>query len=582
MKIVLLGCSSLFPLTSVLKKTVVGAQVLEAPFGQVAASVLGGDGALWDPAPEVAIVWQRAEAAFPSLRRLVEGELSALGEIQGRFDDELSEFHQVLAAAEKRVGGLLLVAGFTLPRGASLGLLEWKHPGGLAAMIARANASLFEAAARLKKLVPIDLAAATRGLERLHDDRMWYLGKIPFAQGVYEKFGAEAARRIRALSTPPRKVIVTDLDNTLWGGIVGEVGPLKVSVGGTDPKGEAFRDYQRALRALSRRGILLAIASKNDEGVAMEALSTHPEMLLRPTDFAAWRINWRDKAQNIAELADELSLGRDSFVFIDDTPAERALVRETFPEILVPEWPKDPAAYMNALLELECFDTLRITSEDLARSGQYVAERGRQSMQREVSYEEWLQRLGLEVKVEAVGAAQLPRVAQLFAKTNQFNMTTRRRSEAELEALGRSEDARVLAFSAKDRFGDQGLIGAAVVSRTPGGDTAIVDDFLMSCRVLGRGVEETMVAEIARIAERWGARRLQAPFRATERNGPAKGFYAKAGFVAPADPAGDLPRPADAEETVYVLDRAGDGGFPLATPPHVAVERCDTPRGETS
>ena len=251
-----------------------------------------------------------------------------------------------------------------------------------------------------------------------------------------------------------------DLDDTLWGGIVGDDGWQNLSLGGHDAIGEAFVDFQKELKALSRRGVLLAIVSKNDEAIALEAIDKHPEMLLRREDFVAWRINWT-KA-NLEELVRGVNLGLDSAVFIDDNLSERARVRETLSEVLVPDWPEDKTQYVTALRALNCFNAVSVTEEDRSRTSSYVAERERQGSLNAVgSLDEWLQTLGLVVEVEELSSLNLPRAVQLLNKTNQMNLQTRRMPEGEIAAWSQESGCKVWTFRVKDRFSDYGLTGLA-------------------------------------------------------------------------------------------------------------------------
>jgi FkbH-like protein len=267
---------------------------------------------------------------------------------------------------------------------------------------------------------------------RAFNPRLWYLGKVPFGNELFKAAVRDLKASLRGIQGQARKLVILDLDDTLWGGIVGDVGWRKLVLGGHDPAGEALVDFQHELKALTRHGIVLAIVSKNEESVALEAIREHPEMILRKDDFANWRINWEDKAKNIAELTADLNLGLDSTVFIDDNPVERARVREALPEVLVPDWPEDKRLYPHALRSLDCFDKPAISEEDRRRQQMYVIERKRTELKIQVgSVEGWLQTLDLIVKTEPLNAANVGRLTQLLNKTNQMNLSTRRMIEQE-------------------------------------------------------------------------------------------------------------------------------------------------------
>jgi FkbH-like protein len=318
--------------------------------------------------------------------------------------------------------------------------------------------------------------------------------------------------------------LVLDLDDTLWGGIVGDQGWQNLKLGGHDSQGEAFVDFQRLVKDLTRRGVVLGICSKNEESVALEAIRQHPQMVLREQDFVGWRINWRDKAQNIAELAAELNLGLQSVVFIDDNPVERARVREALPEVLVPEWPEDKLLYPSAFLQLRCFDAPAVSREDAERTKMYAEERQRESAKAQVgSVEDWLKGLQMQVTVEPLSASNLARTAQLLNKTNQMNLSTRRLTEGELQAWAQQPRRQLWALSVRDKFGDAGLTG--IVSMEAEGDVCAVVDFVLSCRVMGRRVEETMVHLAVAHAQRHGLSKVRAKLMPTAKNKPCLDFW---------------------------------------------------------
>jgi FkbH-like protein len=354
-----------------------------------------------------------------------------------------------------------------------------------------------------------------------------------------------------------RKLVVLDLDDTLWGGIVGDVGWEDLQLGGHHPLGEAFAAFQRALKALTRRGIILGIVSKNTEAIALEAIDRHPEMILRRDDFAGWRINWEDKTKNLCELTAELKLGLDSVVFIDDNPAERARVREALPSVFVPDWPTDKLLYEKALVELTCFDTPALSEEDRARTRMYVSERQRNEMKNAIpSVEDFLTSLGLRVTIDCLRRENLARATQLLNKTNQMNLTTRRVTEAQLLAWAEEAGHHVFVFRVADRFDDYGLTGLASLAAT--GRRGEIVDFVLSCRVMGRGVEQTMLHRLVACGRALGLEELTATPIPTDRNAPCARFFAESSGFAAAGAA-------------YRWDL--DDPYPV--PAYIAIERLD-------
>ena len=365
--------------------------------------------------------------------------------------------------------------------------------------------------------------------EKAFNPKLWYMGKIPFGKEVFVEAVKDIKSALRGISGNSKKLIVLDLDDTLWGGIIGEIGWGKIRLGGHDPIAEAFVDFQKALKSFMNRGVILSIVSKNEESAALEAINNHPEMVLRSDDFAGWKINWEDKVQNIIDLASDLNIGLQSMVFIDDSPVERARVREALPEVFVPEWPKDIMLYKKALLALSCFDIPSVSNEDVERTKMYVTERQRQRLKsRAGSLDEWLMTLGTKVKIEELSDANLQRTAQLLNKTNQMNLTTRRMTESELLDWARQDNNRLWTFRVADKFGDSGLTG--IISLEAENKIGRIVDFVLSCRVVGRRIEETMLHTVIRYARSIKLSKVYAKYIPTPKNKPCFQFWGKSGF----------------------------------------------------
>jgi FkbH-like protein len=503
----------------------VGARI--SPFGQVVQSLLSPPPV---DASDFAVVWTRPETAISSFARLVAFE--AIDEQVLRA--EVDEFCMMIENAAPAYR-FMFIPTWTLPsweRG--LGMLDTRK-GGVTLALTTMNLRLME---RLSATPNVFVLNATRWFEAVgptaNNPKAWYLGKIAVARPAL----MEAARDIRgalaALSGGPRKLLVVDLDDTLWGGIVGDVGWEGLRLGGLDGIGEAFVDFQKAIKDLTRRGVVLGIVSKNEESVALEAMRSHPAMVLHEEDFVGWKINWTDKARNILELTTSLNLGLQSVVFIDDNPAERARVREALPEVYVPEWPKEPFLYPSALRNLRCFDPSSLTREDVERTRMYGDEHRRTALRQTVgSLDEWLKTLEIQVTVTPIGTATSLRASQLLNKTNQLNLTTRRLTETELLSwAGQSEHA-FWVVSVADRFGDAGLTGLLGVDF--GGGIATVIDFVLSCRVMGRKVEETMVHVAVAAAIARSASCVRAQYLPTAKNKPCLSFWQTSGFRNDAD-----------------------------------------------
>ncbi len=503
-------------------------RVIETPFGQVQGLLADAGAECWREKPDAAVVWTQPQAVAPSLAEILRGGAAAAE----RVLDEVAGYVDLLLRLRGRVASVF-VPTWVLPcyeRG--LGLLDLRHEQGLSRLVLALNSHLCQRLAAESDFFVLDAQRWIAGAgKEAFAPKLWYLAKVAYGAPVFRQAAAEVKAALCALAGETRKLIVLDLDDTLWGGIVGDVGWENLHLGGHDSEGEAFADFQAALKALSRRGILLGIVSKNDEAVALEAIDRHPEMLLRRGDFAAWRINWKDKAQNLADLVAELNLGLQSVVFIDDNPVERARVREALPEVLVPEWPRDKSLYRKALSEMLCFDSAAFSAEDRARADLYRQERARSAARVEVaSFEEWLTTLAMQVRIEALAAENLPRAAQLLNKTNQMNLSTRRMNEAELAAWTEQAEHWFFVVHVEDKFGSAGLTGLLALERER--NVLRVVDFVLSCRVMGRKVEEVMLAAAVEQARRADCESVRARYLPTAKNKPCLEFFQRSGFAA--------------------------------------------------
>jgi FkbH-like protein len=379
--------------------------------------------------------------------------------------------------------------------------------------------------------------ALLHGVRALYDPRFEAVAQVFFSPAGNRLLSRLWLRSLRSLERPQKKVCVVDLDNTLWGGILGEDGPDELQMADSG-SGLAYRRFQRSLLELRRSGILLAICSKNNPEETIEALETHPDCLLRPRDFAHMEIGWGLKSEAIVRTAEKLGLGLDSFAFIDDSPVEREEVARALPAVDVLEFPSDPTGLVSMLGEYPGFDTLRQTDEDRKRADAYLQEAQRGAIKaNSKSPEEFYRSLGLHLGIFSARIEQAGRLHQLLMKTNQFNLTTRRMSAEEFRALLRNHADLVVGLRVSDRFGDSGITGLAIIDqRRPDGWT--VQDFLLSCRVLGRTVEFAFLSWLIARAARAGANSVAIQYVASGRNQVAHGFLKASGGTESA--AGDV------------------------------------------
>jgi len=449
-------------------------------------------------------------------------------------DRFIAPLRQWMQAVRRNTPAHLIVHNFEPPPFPGAGLLDAQTGAGQRAAILQINRELQALCLEQPNVYVLDYEAlvSRHGYRSWHDERKWLTVRLPIAAPHLNDLAKEWLRFLHPLTGKVAKLLVVDLDNTLWKGIIGEDGLHGIRLGVEYP-GAAFQELQRVLLDLHARGILLAICSKNNFDDAMEAIEKHPGMLLRAHHFAAMRINWRDKSQNLREIATELNLGTDAVAFLDDNPTERQQMRAELPEVMVLDLPNDPMEFARTLREYPAFERLSLSREDQERGTMYQAQRVRQALQNgTTSREEFFRSLEQEAEIAALSGATLPRIAQLINKTNQFNLTTRRYSEQQLLEMSRAPGWNCFSIAVRDRFGDNGLVGAAI-AHFQQADHPIceIDTFLLSCRVIGRTVETAFLWFLADHARSRGARRLQGWFLPTKKNAPARDFYSSHGMT---------------------------------------------------
>ena len=523
-QVLLAGDTTLDPLARLLERNSDAPKLRcsAAPYGQVFQILLDGSHPAWANKPDDLLVWTAPQLTLPSVAKLMRFEFVNHDEALR----EAGQFADAVLQAASRVS-LVLAPTWILPsRERWIQTLTCKHGVGLANLLSRANLVLAEKFAAQSNVILLDANYWQTSLGRpAHDPRMYAVAKILYSQSMLEKAAAEIKAVLRGSLGLGKKVIVCDLDNTLWGGVVGDEGAHAIKLGAPDPVGECFHAFQTALKGLRGRGILLAICSKNDEKFALSVIDDHPAMVLRNSDFVAWRINWKNKAENLVSLAEELNLGLDSFVFLDDSPQEREQVRQMLPQVYTPDLPVSPAELAPFVSSLDCFETSTLGREDFERTKMYQAERGRREVvEMSGGVENWLRSLQIEVRVTRLQKDNLARAAQLLNKTNQFNLALRRMDEQTLWNWASERGNSAYVFNVSDRFGDFGLTGMVTVSRQ-GRDAQIVD-FVMSCRVMGKKVEEAILGYVFSQALADGAVRVTAPAFEGPRNAPAREFFA--------------------------------------------------------
>ena len=459
-----------------------------------------------DAAPDVVIL-------LPWNLRLLGGSAAP----EEKISAELSFWKQAWGLASGRLGSRVLQVGYDWVIPGAQGHHMAARPGGSVGLVNAMNAALRAELPPGGYFLDIDQVSGMMGRSSFYDMRRYFWTKQPFGEAGCVELSRHLFAGIRALTTGPKKVLVLDLDNTLWGGVVGETGPLGVSLG-ESADGDAYRAFQKYAKELTNRGVVLALASKNNLKDGLEPFEKNREMVLALEDIAAFEINWEPKGTTIARLARTLNLGLDSFVFFDDNPAEREQVRQALPEVEVVDVPEDPSEYVRALQAGHWFETTGLTEADAMRAAQYAVERQRRELEQSAtSMDDYLRSLEMVAEVREIDEGDLQRVVQLLSKTNQFNLTTRRHTREDvLEMLGRPK-AIGMTVSVRDKFGDHGLI--AVLIGVPDVDDSLrVDTWLMSCRVIGRTVEQFCFRVLWERAIKLGYRRIVGEYIPSAKN----------------------------------------------------------------
>lgn len=493
--------------------------VVTTEFGQMVPQILAAGSELHAATPEIAFFVDRLEdlLSLPSL----EGVLIDTAEAA------VDRYADAIRAWQAQRGGLAFVHTLCRLARTSAGLADhWSQT--LAALQHRLRAALDDVAG----IKWIDLAAeAALHPGAILDDRLWHAGRLPFAEGFSQHLARVFASLCVAATGRSARVIVLDLDNTLWGGVLGEDGLCGLQLGGDYP-GNGFLSFQRVLKALSARGVALAIASKNDEALAVQTIADHPAMLLKTDDFVAMQIHWRPKADSIRAIAEELNLGLDNVLFVDDNPAEREAVRRLLPSVKVLDLPEDPALYAQALLNSPWLNTIDTTDEDRRRVGAYRSRRERERARADFQdIESFYGSLQTKVRLQPIDAGTQDRALQLIAKTNQFNTTTQRYTRADLERI-EHEGGQVIVIGVEDRFTAFENVGVIVLRPETAGGWVSIDCYLLSCRVLGRGLEAGLVRWLAHRLRSEGCSGLRGSVIPTAHNTAVWSVFADAGFTA--------------------------------------------------
>lgn len=484
-------------------------------YGQFNQEILSSDSGLYQHAPEITFLLLEPQALLSLDTLTLESVDHLLFEMSGL----IKPFAANSAAA-------LVVSTFLCPPSWPLHVL----PTEVDKILQQANDRLRNEFAEVPQVQILDLnsLAAYYGYQHALSPQMLAMARLPFSEGFLILLARKMLSHVLAVKGRGKKCLVLDCDNTLWGGIIGEDSMEGIQLG-PDWPGREFLDFQKAIFELTRQGVILAINSKNNERDVMKVLREHPHMLLRESCFAGIQINWDPKPENMKRLAEQMNIGLDSMVFVDDNPAEQEMMRQMLPEVTVLDLPDNPALYARTLRETNLFTQAFLTEEDKQRGQIYAAQRQRSELQKSVpTLEDYLRSLQMVCCIRLAQGTDIKRASQLTQRTNQFNLTTRRYSETDIRQRIESPDWNIYVLGLKDRFGDNGTVGLALVEKET--NTWRIDTFLMSCRVIGRQAEDALVDRICRDAAAAGAKELQAQYLQTQKNTLVKDFWDRMGF----------------------------------------------------
>ncbi|MCU1222799.1 MAG: FkbH like protein [Edaphobacter sp.] len=532
-KLAILGGCSLYPLHELVQHFVGAA----APAGWWETELWKGDydnyvSEILDPESELYAAKPEVIFLIPSNQRCAyQGALTDSREQQQ--EQALSAAQELLSlcrTARERSGAEIVIANFLPPADFDPGPYRVRSLGSGWNFRKLVNLELGLNVPSYVHICDVEFLASRRGTVTCYDARAWFETKQLYSSEFSVDVAREVGNIVGSLHKSSKKVLALDLDNTMWGGVIGDDGMTGIEIGGTSPRGEAFKAFQLAVLSLARRGVVLAVCSKNEHKAAVEPFEKHPEMMVRMKDIASFQANWEPKSENLRRIATELNLGLDSIVFVDDNPAEIEIVKQFVPEIETILLGADPAEYASQLLNCRFFEPRSITADDLKRGEQYQQQAARTQLQgSQTDMKAYLTSLEMHSVISEFTAVDVPRVSQLINKSNQFNVTTRRRSEAEVEGLLADESRFAFSVRLADKFGDNGLI--SVVIAEVGGRTATIDTWLMSCRVLKRQMEDEVLNEIVRLAKLRGCEVVVGHYLPTEKNEMVRELFPRMGFT---------------------------------------------------
>lgn len=502
-------------------------EIYVGSFDAIAHDVMSHNSDLFQFSPDVIILDLWLNGLAP---KLVEG-FNGLSETSrhDEVDRIVDELNNIIMSIKQKATIPILINNFPLPDYASAGIFDSQESDQQVDTIINLNRVLLQTAKKYSDVYVVNFMTVFARIGSCTiDERYWHTARAPLGRQSLVAIGQEYGRFFRALKGKSKKCLVLDCDNTLWGGVIGEEGLNRIKLGNAYP-GSCYQSFQREILNLYNRGVILAICSKNDELEVLSVLRNHPDMVLRERHFATWEINWNDKAGNLVKIAQELNIGLDSIVFADDNPFELELILDQLPEVEVIDLSGDPSPFRSKLLMRGLFDSLTVSQEDKGRTDMYLGDRKRkQLLATSTSLENYLCKLNMRAGIGIPCDINIGRIAQLTQKTNQFNLTTKRYTEGQIREFLDNPNYDVFYIQLRDRVAELGIIGVAIIQYSS--DQAFIDSLLLSCRALGRKIEETLLANIIQTVREKGYKKLVGLFVPTLKNTQVADFYKKCGF----------------------------------------------------
>lgn len=499
--------------------------IFDSDYNQIDSQIMDDESELYKNAPDAVLIYMSTEKLYEKFCE------TSLENRENFADITIERISQYWNGINSKIKTNLLQFNFIEVDDRTFGNYGNKTPSSFIYQLRKLNYVLMELASTVKNAFLIDISTIQNqyGRQTVHDDKLYYIAKMPLSTNILTEVAKQVLDVIKSLNGKFKKCVILDLDNTLWGGVIGDDGLKSIQIGELG-LGHAFSEFQMWLKELKNRGIILAVCSKNNEDIAKEPFEKHPEMVLRLDDISMFVANWEDKATNIKYIQETLNIGMDSMVFIDDNPFERNLVKSMIPDITVPDLPEDPALYLSYLKSLNLFETTSYSENDKDRTKQYQAQAQRTTMQSSFeNFDDYLKSLEMKATVHPFDEFEFPRISQLTQRSNQFNLRTIRYTEAEIEKIAKDDKYLTLSFSLKDKFGDYGLISVVIMEKQDE-NILFLNTWLMSCRVLKRGMEEFIINSIIETAKENGFSKVVGEYIKTPKNAMVENIYSKLGF----------------------------------------------------